>query len=232
MFATTKTITEHLFEGESYDQVVKVISVNILHFDLGQGEDYVYHGKTRFHGIHYHDELQLNNKQQELFGKRYPHEFYPEYYLLKVKQFDDVARDSLDEWIYFLKNGEIREGFRAKGLAKEKKVLDIMNLGEEERLAYEWYSDELHYQASMYHSSLMDGHMEGKEKGRKEGIEKGVEREKKAMAKIMKQAGEPMKNIMKYTQMTRKKWKVCERVHYEIKSDRLYADDYKNGISP
>jgi len=187
-----------------------VISINIPHFDLGQGEDYVYHGKTRFHGIHYHDELRLNNKQQELFGKQYPHELYSEYYLLKVKQFDDVARDSLDEWIYFLKNGEIREGFRAKGLARAKKVLDVMNLEEEGRLAYEWYSEKLHYQASMYHSSFFDGRMEGKkeglEKGREEGMEKGmekgVEEEKKATAKIMKQAGEPMEKIMKYTQLT------------------------------
>jgi len=79
----------------------------------------------------------LNAKQQELFGKQYPHELYPKYYLLKVKQFDDVARDSLDGWIYFLKNGEIREGFRANRLARAKKVLDVMNLEEEERLAYE-----------------------------------------------------------------------------------------------
>jgi len=31
---------------------------------------------------------------------------YPEYYLLKINQFDGTARDLLDEWIYFLKNGE------------------------------------------------------------------------------------------------------------------------------
>jgi len=70
----------------------------------------------------------LNTKQQELFGTQYPHELYPEYYLLKINQFDDVARDPLDEWIYSLKNEEIREGFHAKGLAKAKEVLDIMHL--------------------------------------------------------------------------------------------------------
>jgi len=215
LFATAKTITEHLSAGEPYEQVVKVISINILHFDLGQGEDYVYHGKTRFHGIHYHDELQLNNKQQELFGKQYPHELYPEYYLLKVKQFDDIAKDSLDEWIYFLKNGEIREGFHAKGLVKAKKILDVMNLEEEERLAYEWYSEDLHYQASMYYSSFMDGRMEGEKRGMEKGIEKGmekgmekgvgkgIEKGKKETAKAMKQAGEPVEKIMKYTQLTR-----------------------------
>ena len=61
----------------------------------------IYHGATRFVGTHYHDELLLNEKQQQLFGKEYPHQLYPEYYLLKVNQFDDVARDSLDEWIYW-----------------------------------------------------------------------------------------------------------------------------------
>jgi len=206
LFATAKAITEHIAEAEPYANIVKVISINILYFDLGHGEDYVYHGKTQFRGIHYHDELRLNNKQQELFGKQYPHELYPEYYLLKVDQFDDVARDSLDEWIYFLKHGEIAEGFQAKGLARAKEILDIMHLGEEERRSYEWHREELRYQASMYHSSFFDGRLEGKqeglEKGREEGREEGMEKEKKATAKIMKQAGEPMEKIMKYTQLT------------------------------
>jgi len=118
LFATAKAITEHLSTAEPYESVVKVISINILYFDLGHGEDYVYHGKTQFRGIHYHDELRLNTKQQQLFGKQYPHELYSEYYLLKINQFNDIARDPLDEWIYFLKNEEIEERFRAKGSAK------------------------------------------------------------------------------------------------------------------
>jgi len=203
LFATAKVITEHLSKAERYENVVKVISVNILYFDLGHGEDYVYHGKTQFRGIHYHDELRLNTKQQKLFGKQYPHELYPEYYLLKINQFDDIAREPLDEWIYFLKNEEIEEGFRAKGLARAKEVLDIMKLGEEERQAYEWHIEELRYQASLYRSSFVDGRMEGEKKGIEGGMEKGMEKEKKATEKIMKQAGQPMEKIMKYTQLTR-----------------------------
>ena len=121
LFATVKAITEHLAQGDPYDQVIKVISINILHFDLGHCKDYIYHGKPRFLGLHYHDELLLSDRQQKLFDKRHPHELYPEYSLLKVKQFDDVARDSLDEWIYFLKNQEIKEEFRAKGLKRPKR---------------------------------------------------------------------------------------------------------------
>jgi len=168
LFSTAKTLTEHLTASEHYARISKVISINILYF-LGQGKDYIYHGWTQFLGVHYHDALRLNDKQQKLFGKHYPHELYPEYYLLKINQFDDIARDSLDEWVYFLKNEEIKEEFQARGLKKAKKVLDIMNLGEEERSAYEWHVEEMRYQASMYHSSFMDGQMEGEKKGIKKG---------------------------------------------------------------
>jgi len=202
LFSTAKTLTEHLTASEHYTRISKVISINILYFDLGQGKDYIYHGRTQFLGVHYHDALRLNDKQQKLFGKHYPHELYPEYYLLKINQFDDIARDSLDEWVYFLKNEEIKEEFQAKGLRKAKEVLDIMNLGEEERSAYEWHVEEMRYQASMYHSSFMDGQMEGEKKGMRRGMEKGMEKSRMEMARIMKQAGESKEKIMHYTQLT------------------------------
>jgi len=218
LFSTAKAITEHLAISDPYERVVKVISINILYFDLGQGKDYIYHGRTQLLGLHYHDELQLNDRQQKLFGKRYPHELYPEYYLLKVNQFDDIARDTLDEWIYLLKNQEIKEKFQAKGLRKAKEILDIMHLGEEERSAYEWHIEEMRYQLSMDRSRFMDGHMEGEKKGMERGIEKGMEKGKKKgreegrkegreegrteTARLMKQAGEPVEKIMLYTQLT------------------------------
>ena len=206
LFATSKAITEHMAKSDLYENVIKVISINILYFDLGHGEDYIYHGSTRFVGTHYHDELLLNDKQRQFFGKEYPHQLYPEYYLLKINQFDDIARDPLDEWIYFLKNEEIKEEFHARGLKKARQILDIMNLPEKERLAYEWHIEEVRYQLSMDRSRFMDGHMEGMEKGlekgREEGEETGRKEEKIATARIMKQAGEPVEKIVKYTQLT------------------------------
>ena len=58
----------------------------------------VYHGATRFVGLHRRDELQLSEAQQDLYRRREPHTLFPEYYLIKVNQFDDIARDTLDEW--------------------------------------------------------------------------------------------------------------------------------------
>ena len=200
LYATSKAITEHLIESEPYQNVIKVISVNILYFDLGQGQDYVYHGRTHFTGIHKHDQLQLSIKQQELFGKRYPYQLYPEFYLLKINQFDDVAKDRLDEWIFFLKNEEIKEEFQARGLKKAKEVLDIMNLSDEDRIAYEHYVEDLRYQASMYQSSYVVGKSEGKAEGKVEGRLE----EKKTMARLMKKNQEPIEKIMQYTQLSKK----------------------------
>ena len=173
LFSTSKTITEHLQESSPYSNVVKVISVNILYFDLGQGDDYVYHGTTSFKGLHKQDLLELSTDQQELYKKNKVHHIFPEYYLIKVNNFNDVAKDSLDEWIYFLKNEEIKENFKAQGLIKAKQELDILKLPEQERLAYERYQNDLHYQASMVESSYVIGIHKGIKKGRKKGRVEG-----------------------------------------------------------
>ena len=179
LFGSSKVITEHIYEGDAFSGVVKVISVNILYFDLGQGEDYIYYGKTIFKGLHNDDLLQLSIDQQKLYNKNKVHEIFPEYYLIKVNKFNDIAKDTLDEWVYFFKNEEIKEEFNAKGLKKAKQELDILKLPEEERKAYERYLDDLHYQASMIESSYGWGIKKGKEEGIKEGIKEGLEKGKK-----------------------------------------------------
>ncbi|MBF0411073.1 MAG: Rpn family recombination-promoting nuclease/putative transposase [Candidatus Riflebacteria bacterium] len=174
LYSTSKAVTEHIVEGQPYADRVKVISISILYFDLGQGKDYIYHGMTSFRGLNLQDELLLTSKQAQMFDKKFPYQLYPEYYLIKVNTFDDVAKNTLDEWVYFLKNEEIKEDFRAKGLREAKEILDILKLSDEDRKAYERYSDDLHYQASMVLSSYASGKMDGIEQGVKQGIEQGI----------------------------------------------------------
>ncbi len=167
-YGVSKTVIEGMKEKQPYAEITKVISINILYFDLGIGDDYIYHGTTRFIGMHNHDTLELNEKQKQLFQKESIETLYPEYYLIKINRFNDIARDTLDEWIYFLKNEEIKESFTAKGLKEAAEKLSIMKLPEEERKAYEHYKDDLHYQASMFESSYGDGYHTGKEEGKEE----------------------------------------------------------------
>ena len=39
LYGTSKAITEYIKRGEKYDKVRKVFSINIVYFDMGQGED-------------------------------------------------------------------------------------------------------------------------------------------------------------------------------------------------
>ena len=174
-YGVSKTAIEHMEDSKPYAGITKVISINILYFDLGSGTDYIYKGTTRFIGLHNHDLLELNEKQKQLFKKDSVESLYPEYYLIKINRFNDIAKDTLDEWIYFLKNEEIKENFTAKGLKEAEEKLSIMKLPEDEQKAYEHYKDDLHYQASMFESSFGDGFNEGEAVGIEKGIEKGIE---------------------------------------------------------
>ncbi|MBF0627222.1 MAG: PD-(D/E)XK nuclease family transposase, partial [Magnetococcales bacterium] len=175
IYGISKTITEHVREGDPYIKVQKVISISILYFDLGIGGDYIYHGATSFKGLHTREELILSESQKKMFNRQTVPEIFPELYLIKVSRFNDVARDTLDEWIYFLKNADIRENFTARGLKRAKEVLDILKLSEEERRAYDRYQEDLHFQASMVESTWVAGRIEGKEEGIQIGEQRGIQ---------------------------------------------------------
>jgi predicted transposase/invertase (TIGR01784 family) len=147
-YGAAKALTENLSIGQTYSEIKKVISINIVYFDLGQGKDYVYKGTTNFQGLHEKDLLQLSSRQRKTFVKQNVADIFPEYYIIKVNQFNDIAKDTLDEWIYFLKNNEVKDEFKAKGLAEAKEVLDIMRLNKEQQYGYNRYLDYLHVKAS------------------------------------------------------------------------------------
>lgn len=176
LYGSSKVITEYMKLKDPYSKVKKVYSVNILYFNLGHGEDYIYYGSTNFKGIHKNDELQLNKRQQSVYNKSFVSEVYPEYYIIKVDEFDDIAKDTLDEWIYFLKNEEVKDNFTAKGLLEAKEKLDSMKLSPEDKANYNRFLENLHYEASMLLTSRLEGEEIGIEKGIEKGIKKGIKK--------------------------------------------------------
>jgi len=172
LYGTSRVLTEQIQENRHFSSLVKVISINILYFDLGHGSDYIYHGTTTFKGIHDNDDLQLDVRQKKLFGNRQIHNLFPEYYLIRINNFDNLAKTTLDEWVYFLKNEEIKEDFKARGIQKTRKSFSIMNLPEKERKDYARYQDDLRYQASLVESNVGLSRFEGREEGITVGIEK------------------------------------------------------------
>lgn len=180
LYGTSKVITEHIQQGDAYAKVKRVICVSIVYFDLGRGDDYIYVGETKFIGLHKKDELALSKEEQLLYkDKQKVSQIYPAYYIIKVNQFDEVAKDALDEWIYFLKTEEIKSTFSAPGLQAAKKELDVMKLSKAERAQYESYLKDLRYEASTIdlegELQREEGLKEGLAKGREEGLAKGRE---------------------------------------------------------
>lgn len=151
-YGASKALTENLSLGQQYAQIKKVISINIVYFDLGQGQDYIYKGVTNFYGLHEQDALALSDRQKETFFKENVSDIFPEFFIIKVNQFNDVAKDTLDEWIYFFKNSEVKDEFKAKGLKEAGEALDYMRLPKEELYSYNRYLDYLHYKASEIYS--------------------------------------------------------------------------------
>ncbi len=174
-FGVSKSISENLNLGQKYSEIKKVISVNIVYFDLGQGQDYIYKGKTDFKGIHKNDLLGLSLKQKQTFSKENVSDIFPEYYLLKVNQFDDNAKDTLDEWVYFLKNSEVKDNFKAKGLKEAGEVLDIMRLPTDDQYGYNRYLDSLHLKASEIFTLQTEAEFKLKEGIAKKSILKGLD---------------------------------------------------------
>jgi len=161
LFGTSILLVNNITEGTDYAQIKKIISVNIVYFDLGQGEDYIYHGTTKFEGIHKHDVLKLSRDQENLYHTNNISKLYPEYYVIKVNQFNDIAKNTLDEWVYFLKKDEIKDEFNAKGLKEAQKQLDIMKLSNEERKEYNEYVEQQRYERNLIMSNYKVGEMRG-----------------------------------------------------------------------
>jgi predicted transposase/invertase (TIGR01784 family) len=174
LYGTSKVISEHIKEGDSYAKIVKVVSINILYFDFGEGDDYIYKGTTTFRGMHNHSILKLNPKQEELYKTNQIDKIYPEYYVIKVNNFNAIAKDRLDEWIYFLKTEEILTNFQAKGLEKAKEVLDYLKMSQEEQKSYEAFKQHLHDQASAWEGTYVIGKLEGVREGIEIGVEQGI----------------------------------------------------------
>lgn len=220
LYGVSKAITEYIGKGEPYDKVRKIYSINIVYFELGQGKDYVYHGKTEFKGVHEpHDLLKLSAHQSEKFlgiketdinRRRDAGELFPEYYILRVNDFDKVATTPLDEWIEFLKTGRISDTTKTAGLTEAREYLRVDSLPEKERRAYDRYMESVRHMRSLFDTSRDDGYVEGHVNGRIEGLkegraqgrEEGRVEERLSIARNLKSLGLGAEQIIEATGLT------------------------------
>ena len=173
LFGASKLVTEYINSGENYEHVKKVYSVNIVYFDLGQGEDVVYIGKTVFRGIHNNEVLKLSPFMQQKFKTDEVSQLFPEYIILKVNDFNRWSKVPLDQWLYFLATSDIPEEADAPGLQEAREKLNLMKMNREEQAAYDRYLMERAILRNTMVTAREEGLFEGECKGHAKGIAEG-----------------------------------------------------------
>ena len=191
LYGVAKAITEHIHLGDTYKEVKKIYSISILYFDLGKGTDYLYHGQNQFTGVHTKDQLVVTAREKNVIVSKNPSEIFPEYLLVRVNEFNQVAISPLEEWMEYLKNGIIKENTSAPGLREAREKLQYYSMSDAERYAY----DE-HINAVMIQNDVLGGAREG---GFMEGEKSGMNKERIKNATGMKAAGIPISTIASIT---------------------------------
>jgi len=179
LYATSKIIVEHQDLGDNFKDISKVISISILYFNLGTGDDYIYYGTTDFKGLNTGHQLLVKKRIEisETLAPRYKFiekKIFPEYYLITVERYKNIVQKRIDEWIYMIKNSEIAEGSTSKNIDKARQKLAVMNMTEEKRKAYNKYLINLAKDRDVVDTAKEEGREIGREEGREIGCEEGI----------------------------------------------------------
>lgn len=207
LYGVAKAITEHISLGNQYNEVKKIYSISILYFDIGKGNDYLYHGQNIFVGVHTGDRLEVSTKEKNAIVHKLPAQIFPEYFLIRVNEFNKVAVTPLEEWIEYLKSGTIRPDTKAPGLEEARKKLAYYNMTKEDRHAYDEHINAVMIQNDVLDGAKLEGRMEGRmeglaeglAEGRMEGLAEGERKKQLEVARNLKKMGLSSEMIMQAT---------------------------------
>ena len=199
LFGTATSITDQIDIGQDYSVIKKIYSINILYFEFGCGDDFAYHGVTTFHGMTKTDSvLKAKTPSEEKYLTKsrmtMPEEVFPEYFLLLVSHFNEVAKTPIEEWMEYLKDAVIKEDTQVPGLQAAREKLAFMSMTEKERRAYRDYMVSVHSAKDSWDTMRYEAHAEG--------LAEGAEKATRENARRMKADGMPAELIAKYTGLT------------------------------
>ena len=123
--------------------------------------------------------------------------------MIRVDEFNQKAVTPIDEWIQYLKTGEIAERPKAKGLYEASRLLKMDQMSPEDRARYIRHMDNLRIQWDVLTTARDEGLDEGREKGMEEGLKEGIKEGRKEgvlqTAKNLKALNVPIEIISQST---------------------------------
>ena len=162
LYRVNNSLTDYVNRGGVYSGASKLYSINVAYFEIGEGKDYIYHGFTDFRGLHNKKQLKLDVLQRALCTKYVNDGMYPECYIISTDSFDNKEpKNTLDEWMFYLKYSKIRDSFTAQGMDRARKILLEGNLTDEEKRQYERSIDSRRNDDSIVYTAFFTGKLNG-----------------------------------------------------------------------
>ncbi len=219
LYGISKLISQYIQEGQPYGQIKKAYSINVLYFNLGQGNDYLYEYRGEFVGVNQNDVLLPSNFQKGKYAIEKVSDIFPKYYIIKAGNYHKQKIERpVEEWVYFLQNSDIPDDFKAQGMKEAREKLRYEKMPDIEKQGYQRFVENRRIEMAVTESAKEEGLREGKkegikegrEEGKKEGIEEGKkegreEGKKEALieiAKNMKKIGVAIEIIIQSTGLT------------------------------
>ena len=211
LYGVSKAITEQLGNGDKYGNIKQVFSISVVYYDLGEGDDYFYECNSDFYGVHSHNILKLNRREElsleEIkngdtrkfkYEAKYAHDIFPKYFLIRINAYKKFIADAMSEWMEFLKNNSIKSNTTVPGLQAAKEKLNMLKMTKAERISYERHLDSIRNEKEAFWTAETDAYVAGEEKGRAEGEKsKAIE-----IARNFKKAGIDINIIAENTGLT------------------------------
>jgi predicted transposase/invertase (TIGR01784 family) len=161
VYGASKNIAQSIKSGDRYRHINKVISVSVLYFNLGIGDDYIYYGQTEFVGMNTHERISKDSeKVRTLIPKeaRYNQiEIFPEYYLIQVDKYPNVVKKAIDEWVYWFKNEKVKDGSSSKHIDKVEDKLNLLKMNEKDRESYNRFLEKMASEIDIIETAYSEG---------------------------------------------------------------------------
>ena len=143
-----------------------------------------------------------------------PEDVFPEYFVIRVNEFDQLAVTPLEEWLQYLKDEYIRPDTTVPSLREARERLEYLRMSEEERRVYDHYLDTLVRDTDVMKTKLLEAEIQGHKKGMAEGLKEGKaqgmaqgmahgkDEANRENAKWMKDKGYSIEDIADFTGLT------------------------------
>lgn len=185
LFGASSAVKEQVELGHPYGDIHKVYTISVVYFGLGDGHDYLYRGQSVLRGVHTNEELTIKRKQKDTLIVRKSTDIFPVYYLVRVGKFDykAFAKAPLEQWMNYLKTGEIGDHDDAPGLPEARQKLLYESMSKEQQKVYWDYLQNVRIEQD----AITDT--------RAEGVAEGIAK----VAKAMRDSGAALDYISKMT---------------------------------